>query len=109
MLAAQTIALNAVFSDIAWRAARNTMEYLPATETYLRLALKAQAQCRATIEALAEIKNPRPVAFVKQANIAQGTSALNISDRNAGEPRTRLSAFPGIKPLWESVQSPQPM
>jgi transposase len=30
-------------------------------ETYLRLALKAQAQCRATIEALAEIKNPGKV------------------------------------------------
>ena len=29
-------------------------------------------QCRATLEALAEIKNPRPVAFVKQANITNG-------------------------------------
>lgn len=47
-------------------------EYLNATDTYLRLALKAQAQCRATLQTLAEIKNPRPVAFVKQANIAHG-------------------------------------
>jgi hypothetical protein len=29
---------------------------------------KPQAQCRATIEALAEIKNPRLVAFVKITN-----------------------------------------
>jgi hypothetical protein len=58
MLAAQTIAMNAVFSDMALRAARHIEEYLPATETYLGLALKAQAQCRATVEALAEIKNP---------------------------------------------------
>ena len=34
-------------------------------QVYLSLALKAQAQCRATPEALAEIKNPRPIAFVK--------------------------------------------
>ena len=77
MLVAQTIALNAVFSDMAWRAAENIGEYLPATEIYLRLAFKAQAQFRATIEALAEIKNPRPVAFVKQANIAQGPQQVN--------------------------------
>ena len=58
MLAAQTIALNAVFSDMAYRAARNIGKYLPATETYLRLALKAQAQCRATIEATAASARP---------------------------------------------------
>lgn len=32
---------------------------MEACETYLRLALKAQSQCRTTIEALAFIKNPR--------------------------------------------------
>jgi hypothetical protein len=36
------------------------------------LALKAQSQCRATLETLAAIKNPQPVAFVRQANIAHG-------------------------------------
>ncbi len=43
----------------------------------MRLALKAQSQCRATIESLAEIKNPRPVAFVQQANIAHGPQQVN--------------------------------
>ena len=38
---------------------------------------KRQAQCRATLEALAEIKNPRPVAFVKQANISGGHQQVN--------------------------------
>jgi phage I-like protein len=87
MLAAQTIALNAVFSDMAWRAAENIGKYLPATETYLRLALKAQAQCRVTVEALAEIKNPRPVAFVKQANIAQGRQQVNNRIESGADPR----------------------
>ena len=43
----------------------------------LTLALKAQAQCRATLEALAEIKNPRPVQFVKQANMTTGPQQVN--------------------------------
>lgn len=47
-------------------------EYLQACELYLRLALKAQSQCRATVETLAAIKYPAPVAFVRQANIADG-------------------------------------
>ena len=48
------------------------------------LALKAQAQCRATLEALAEIKNPRPVSFVKQANIANGPQQVNNGSTHAG-------------------------
>ena len=36
---------------------------------------EVQAQCRATLSALAEIKNPRPVSFVGQANISNGPTA----------------------------------
>jgi hypothetical protein len=43
----------------------------------MRLALKAQSQCRATIETLAEIKNPQPVAFVQQADVAHGPQQIN--------------------------------
>jgi hypothetical protein len=43
----------------------------------MRPALKAQSQCRSTLEALAEIKNPKPVAFVQQANIAHGPQQVN--------------------------------
>lgn len=42
----------------------------------MRLALKAQAQCRATPETLANIKNP-PVVYARQANIANGTQHVN--------------------------------
>jgi len=51
--------------------------YRDATEIYLRLAPKAQSQCRTTWESLAEIKNPRAVAFVRQANIAHGLQQVN--------------------------------
>jgi hypothetical protein len=76
-LTAQAMALNAIFGEMAWRAAVNMYECIPATEIYLRLGLKAQAQCRATIQTLAEMKNPHPVAFVRQANITNGPQQVN--------------------------------
>ena len=76
-LTAQAVALDAIFNELARRAAANMGEYLNATEVYLRLGLKAQAQCRATLQTLAEIKNPSTVAFVRQANIANGPQQVN--------------------------------
>ena len=73
----QSIALNAIFGELARRAALNMGEHLSATESYMRLALKAQGQCRATLETLANIKNPHPVAFVQEANIAHGPQQVN--------------------------------
>ena len=55
-------------------------------ETYMRMALKAQSQCRATLKTLANIKNP-PVVFARQANIAQGPQQVNNGMMPAGEPR----------------------
>jgi hypothetical protein len=49
----------------------------------LRLALKAQSQCRATLETLSAIKNP-PVVIAKQANISNGHQQINN-----GVPATR--------------------
>jgi hypothetical protein len=71
MLVAQAGALNAMFHELARRSALNMGEHLGAMETYMRLAMKAQTQCRATLETLAAIKNP-PVVFAKQANINHG-------------------------------------
>lgn len=71
MLAAQAVSLNAMFAEMARRASLNMGQYMGAAETYMRLALKAQGQCRATLETLAAIKNP-PVVFARQANINHG-------------------------------------
>jgi hypothetical protein len=90
-LVAQAMALDAVFNEMARRAPANMGEYLNATETYLRLGLKAQAQCRATLQTLAEIKNPQPVTFVRQANIANGPQQVN----NGTPPREARSARAG--------------
>ena len=69
MLYGQAHALQAIFMSLARRAANQ--EYLKQWEANLRMALKAQAQCRATLETLAAIKNP-PVVFARQANINNG-------------------------------------
>jgi len=75
MLGGQAAALNTMFAELARRGAVNMGEYIGAAETYLKLALRAQSQCRATLETLAAIKNP-PV-FAKQANIAHGPQQVN--------------------------------
>jgi hypothetical protein len=94
LLYGQAVALQTIFTSLSRRAALNAGEYMGATETYLRLALKAQAQCRATLETLHEVKNPRPVAFVQQANISHGPQQVNngSSPGNANSTRTGAHA-----------------
>jgi len=75
MLMNQATALQSLFARLTERAMDK--DSIPAFEAFMRMALRAQNQCRATLEALAEIKNPRPVAFVKQANIAHGPQQIN--------------------------------
>ena len=75
MLFGQAMTLETIFTSLARRA--TSQDYLNQFQAYLGMALKAQAQCRATLEALAEIKNPHPVAFVKQANISGGHQQVN--------------------------------
>lgn len=76
MLTGQAFALNTIFTELARRSALNMGEYLDASERYMRLALKAQSQCRATLETLATVKNP-PVVFAKQANVTTGPQQIN--------------------------------
>ena len=84
MLIAQATTLDAIFGDLARLAYCNWFTHLDAAERLMRVALRAQSQSRATLETLAEIKNP-PVVIAKQANIAHGHQQVNN-----GEPtRTR--------------------
>jgi hypothetical protein len=75
MLVAQATALQTIFASLARRAV--TQEHLRQYEAFMGLALKAQAQSRATISALVDLKHPRQAMFVKQANIAQGPQQVN--------------------------------
>lgn len=76
MLIEQATALSTIFAELSRRSARNMGEYLDAADRYMRLALKAQSQCRATLETLATIK-AGPAIFARQANIAHGPQQVN--------------------------------
>ncbi len=67
-MTAQAVTLNTMFTHLAGLAGKT--EYVDHLDRYMRLALKGQGQCCATLETLAAIKNP-PVVFARQANIAQ--------------------------------------
>ncbi len=82
-LTAQIVSLNTIFNTLTLRSAHAMGNSLKLTETYMRLALKAQAQCARTAEILATIKNP-PIVFARQANIAQGHQQIN----NGNQPAT---------------------
>lgn len=78
MLSAQAHTLDVLFNRLAQRAKKNMdAGYTAAGETYLRMALKAQSQCRTTVEALAEIKYPKSATFIRQANIANQQQVNN--------------------------------
>lgn len=91
LLYSQAVALNAMFAEMACRSALNMGSHLQAAETYMRLALKAQSQCRNTLETLANIKNP-PVVFAKQANISNGPQQVNNGAATSFETSTRTRA-----------------
>lgn len=76
MLAVQAHTLDAIFGLCARRSQGNMGEYPQTAELYMRMALRAQSQCRATWETLATMKNP-PAMFVRQANIAAGPQQVN--------------------------------
>lgn len=74
MLMNQATALQSLFARLAERGMG--CDQAPAFEANMRMALRAQNQCRATIETLAAIKNP-PIVYAKQANIANGPQQIN--------------------------------
>jgi hypothetical protein len=96
MLTAQATALNTLFGAMSQRAISNMSVNMEAMEMFMKLALRAQNQCRATLETLATIKNP-PVVFAKQANIAHGHQQVNNGNavpvphvREADKPQPKL-------------------
>jgi len=77
LLIAQAHTLDALFGRLLDASVKNMGEYLGATESYMRLSLKAQSQCAQTIRVLNELKSPKNVAFIQQANLANGHQQVN--------------------------------
>lgn len=99
LLIQQSVVLNAVFTELATRSQLNLGNNLDLAERYMRLALKAQNQCRATVETLAAVKNP-PVVFAKQANFAQGHQQVN-NGVTPPTPTHAATSEPGTTELLE--------
>lgn len=74
MLANQAVALQSLFARLAERGMG--CDAAPAFEANMRYALRAQSQCRATLETLALIKQG-PAVYARQANIAHGPQQVN--------------------------------
>lgn len=99
MLMNQAIALQGMFADLASRAA--VQSSLQARQVLTQLALKAQANSRATLQTLVEAKNPRQVAFVKQTNVAQTQQVNNGSVPPPASARARKTKTTPIKLIAE--------
>jgi hypothetical protein len=88
MLTNQSASLQALFVAMVERSLRQ--EFVAYVEPYMRLALKAQSQCRATLQTLAEIRNP-PVIYARQANVTSGPQQIN---NGVAPPRARENVMP---------------
>ena len=69
MLIAQATSLQSLSVRLLEKA--TMQDWMPQFETYMRLGLKAQAQSRLALEALAAVRHG-PAVFAKQANVSNG-------------------------------------
>ena len=74
MLLSQAHTLDALFNSLVMKGLGQT--HMPHYEAFMRLAFKAQSQCRSTLQSLSDIKNPS-VVYAKQANITNGNQQIN--------------------------------
>jgi hypothetical protein len=96
-LAVQANSLDMLFNLLADRAAMNMGSRLDAVEKYLKLAFKAQAQCRSTVEAIHLMHNPTQI--IKQTNIAQGhQQVVNGSQDGGGKIESAQSKLLAAEP-----------
>lgn len=78
MLVAQANTLDAVFAECLRMWMANQFTNHGPSQEYLRMAMKAQSQARATWESISKIHHPAtPATFVRQANIANGPQQVN--------------------------------
>lgn len=119
LLMAQAVTLDNIFTEYARIALVNIASHMDASERYMRLALKAQANSRSTLEALAKLHQPREQT-VRHVHVNEGGQAV-IADQfhhhaggkengqTADQPHAqspRGPALPGPDPLGNGVPIP---
>lgn len=104
MLAIQAVTLDAIFTEMARRSGLNMSEYIEASERYMRLALKAQANSRATLEALAKLHQPREQT-VRHVHVNEGGQAV-IADQVHNHTGGQKNAESAEQPHAQGSQGP---
>ena len=118
ILTTQALTLDALFTEFARRATNNMGDYVQSAERYGRLAFKAQSNCRATLEALAKLHQPREQT-VKHVHVNEGGQAVvadHIHQHTGGRENAKSNgqsratgaagtspALPGPDPLGNGV------
>lgn len=106
MLVAQSHTLDVLFNMLVRCSTRNLGKHLDATERYMRLALKAQSQARATVETLALLKNPAPTVFARQANVTSGPQQVNNGPRAENHNSAPTKESGGHHELLQDARAP---
>lgn len=89
-LTAQATTLDALFTQMAQRSLVNMGQHPEAMERYMRLALKAQAQSRATLETLVKMHQPREQT-VRHIHVGPDGQAVFIENLHGGLGNARIS------------------
>ncbi len=90
MLLSQAHTLDGLFAKLASQALLTNHQ--DNMDKLLRLAFKAQNQSRATLQTLAELKAPKQIAFVQQANIGNQVQVNNGSTKQPARTRKTQKA-----------------
>ena len=94
-LGAQVFSLDTLFTQLAQRALSNMGKFPEAAERYMRMALKAQAQSRASIEALAKIHQPREqTVHHRHYHVDPDGKAVFVENRYGGLGNSRFAERP---------------
>lgn len=98
MLVCQAHTLDSLFNQFIQKMPETPMaEHQKFLMTY---ALRAQNQCRATIETLAELKNPRP--YIQQQNMAANNMQINNDQGRTNINMDEVPAAPAHKKIEKS-------
>lgn len=104
MLMAQALALESVFHRIMQWSMHDNVAEIGWFETLMKLGLKAQNQCRMTLEMLANIKNSQSISIIKQTNLASTQQVVNNghpADQPPASPPPVIDSTPQLEHMHD--------
>jgi hypothetical protein len=105
MLASQAYTLDAMFHNLLRRSTLNFRNEFSVIERFIKLAMKAQSQCRTTLDSLASMKKPPP-ELIKQTIIAHGHQQVNNFPEKENPPNELLEKTDGERLEFGAAATP---